>query len=726
MANFTPTPLTTLANEAAAVSRINDNLADIADAIESKLNRDGILPNQMESDLDLNGNDLLNVRELQVETLIVSDPTIVTSEVIRSVQRTTATSGMLSFTLNPPPLSETNVDVYVDGLAYSPSVDYTVSDTGLDFTSAFVGGEEIVVKYSSGGLIRSSSTSTYDPAGTGAIQRTVQDKLREFRSVEDFGAFGDGVTDDTLAFRAAAATGRVAILRSGVTYLLSGGITLTTNSGFVCQNGMANIVLKTGSGGFNITALAGDRMGIDRCLFSASSTEGIVLSGMNIQPDGANARVIYPVRISGGCANTPARISRLRFSGFHVGAMISVNSVGNASYIIDDVFATSCGTSLGTAHWGAGTGQWTLVETDNDLVGGVHSQPGVISRIGCRNCLHTGTALTDFGQQTDCLNIAGISDGVDRKGPTVMGLYADGVGEGIDIFGSGAVIKGVRLRNCHVYGVKLTHGASGNVIDADYIENSGSAAVTLFGSSSTAAPTTHNTIRVGFIRNVGQGASFATGSAILFGGGSLANATKNTITVENVLEENARMTTVVQDGTASANNANLVEVGKSVGWTAFCSVPPANVRIRVKDSSRVRLTMSGNQTLSTGVAATVAFNTVQVDALNEAITGSNVVRCKTPGAKLVTAKIRVSGQNALDDMFLAVQLNGVNVARLDGEAPSGALEQSYDINKIIYIGEDIAGTAAADIRIVATHTGAATATILNTATMSDFEVIDLV
>lgn len=64
MANFTPTPLTTLANEAAAVSRINDNLTDIADAIESKLSRDGELPNQMEADLDMNSNDILNVGEI--------------------------------------------------------------------------------------------------------------------------------------------------------------------------------------------------------------------------------------------------------------------------------------------------------------------------------------------------------------------------------------------------------------------------------------------------------------------------------------------------------------------------------------------------------------------------------------------------------------------------------------------------------------------------------------
>jgi hypothetical protein len=40
----------------------------------------------------------------------------------------------------------------------------------------------------------------FKQAGTGAINRTVDDKLREVVSVKDFGAVGDGVADDTLAF----------------------------------------------------------------------------------------------------------------------------------------------------------------------------------------------------------------------------------------------------------------------------------------------------------------------------------------------------------------------------------------------------------------------------------------------------------------------------------------------------------------------------------------------
>lgn len=48
--------------------------------------------------------------------------------------------------------------------------------------------------------IMSSELVTFIQAGVGAVQRTAQSKMRDFVSVKDFGAAGDGVANDTAAF----------------------------------------------------------------------------------------------------------------------------------------------------------------------------------------------------------------------------------------------------------------------------------------------------------------------------------------------------------------------------------------------------------------------------------------------------------------------------------------------------------------------------------------------
>jgi len=86
----------------------------------------------------------------------------------------------------------------------------------------------------------------YTASGTGAVTRTVDSKLEDVVSVKDFGAVGDGTTDDTAAIQAAINSGKTLRWLDG-TYKIVSSLTRTLTSPLRWYSDGATIKLESSS-----------------------------------------------------------------------------------------------------------------------------------------------------------------------------------------------------------------------------------------------------------------------------------------------------------------------------------------------------------------------------------------------------------------------------------------------------------------------------------------------
>jgi hypothetical protein len=96
-------------------------------------------------------------------------------------------------------------------------------------------------------LAGSMAAPDFTATGTGAVTRTSADKLNDRVSVKDFGAVGDGLTDDLVAFQLALAAHDSVFVPAG-TYLVSGTVTVGERKSLIGA-GQATII-KAQSGSF--------------------------------------------------------------------------------------------------------------------------------------------------------------------------------------------------------------------------------------------------------------------------------------------------------------------------------------------------------------------------------------------------------------------------------------------------------------------------------------------
>jgi parallel beta-helix repeat protein len=232
--------LASLANATSAVAQINENSDAIVSAIENTLSRDGTAPNQMEADFDMNSYKILNVADPVDDTDGVNKRSVrgMVDEFANDIlleqfvashhsEKFVATASQTTFPLAGTPSSIANTYVFDDGVHQIPNEDYTLVDGDtIEFAVGRTVGHEIVVRYFE--TVPVGENLTWIHEGAGAVERTVEDRLREHVSVLDYGAAGDGVTDDEAAFLAALAVGKPVYVPPG-TYLMD-NLVIPSNS----------------------------------------------------------------------------------------------------------------------------------------------------------------------------------------------------------------------------------------------------------------------------------------------------------------------------------------------------------------------------------------------------------------------------------------------------------------------------------------------------------------
>lgn len=133
----------------------------------------------------------------------------------------------VNYTLTGAVLVGAAADVFIDGV-YQSKDNYSITGGVLTFSTAPPLLSKIeVVAASVNNLGGTNASSVVFNAGlSGSINRTAEAKMAEMPSVLDFGAIGDGVTDDTAAFNAAwSATDPQAVYVPAASYAITGTVT---------------------------------------------------------------------------------------------------------------------------------------------------------------------------------------------------------------------------------------------------------------------------------------------------------------------------------------------------------------------------------------------------------------------------------------------------------------------------------------------------------------------
>jgi hypothetical protein len=370
-----------------------------------------------------------------------------------STQLITATASQTTFSLTVfsyLPGTET-LEVYRNGLRLNLGLDYLETNSStVTLTAPAALGDQFL--FQGGAVITGDQTPgssvSFIQAGVGAITRNMQDKARESVSVKDFGAVGDGVTDDTAAIQAAInslGTFGAVVFPSG-TFKFS-GITISNSisiEGSGYQNGATRFLNPTATiPFFTVTGASGVSFSKFYASASVTRTNGAFIS------------------ISGS--------SRVKFSDFYMSGHYIGLSINSSDNIVIDSFsmfdavlgAIQVGNSGRVENCSINNGyikNQTTAATFGVFAGfvDVMSLGAGLVIINQGSCFKISPASgqvaslvdaygTVFDTATKGVEIVPTGTGKVERCDFVGGWYGENSGTGFDIDGTSGYVSGIRI-----------------------------------------------------------------------------------------------------------------------------------------------------------------------------------------------------------------------------------------------------------------------------------------
>jgi parallel beta-helix repeat protein len=467
-------------------------------------------------------------------------------------------------------------------------------------------------------------------AGTGAVSRTVQSKERDTVSVKDYGAVGDGVTDDTAAIQAAVNTGGAVIVPVG-TYKVSAKISLVSNVQ-ILGAGTAAIFLGTQASGTMFESNGATGWAIDGCHFTGAGTSGtgtvyavfVKNATSNIRISRCSFDTCY-MAIGVDSATLPAsfaiEISGNKFNNIGLNGL-GINSTG-ADYRIANNLFYNCGTVATLANIGSAMelrGVQRSLISNNVMRDGQYSSAGAVDAIR----LEYNTELTTQ------------VSGVTVSGNTIQNVSGYGIRvqfalncdiSGNTLVGAATCQDAIGLLGDTVAGVNKTSSnisVAGNTISG-WIGYSGIAVL----GSDAAIPVANCTISGNAVSGCGYGVRHFVGQDNLITGNAIKSSANQgiyhgsgvgTLIAANVTDSGSATGVQIAAGSKGVVSGNSIRNNATYGlfltsgatnWVVSGNTIRDNTTANysINDASTVQMTLDGNGIALFGLASPAAQST---------------------------------------------------------------------------------------------------------------------